>query len=434
MALILVNAAAVSALEISYSVEISAFGANDTVYTTSKGVNKDCESKCTVPMPSFNIPEGYAVSNYTLIYESSADYRIYFSSTKTKLTDDVDDTIAVEILKEEAPVLVCGKSACDKGCVKCNDGNCHEQGFKCIEDLAVERVFPSTIETGAAQLNILIRNSGTVDLQNIRVEITGDGLTTESTVPISEIVGGDKDYAFLKINAEKPGMIDFIIKIYVDNVLKNKIVGQITVTQETVVKNETPEEKFNVTELSSRLDRLKEKYNLLNQDYQSKKVNNYVVDVAGNTLNGAYDYITQAQFYLFDGSYAKTKTNLEMAESGLKDAENQLNSAQKQKVTFMDKVKLNLVYFGSMAAAIVSMFAAYKAITSRVNKKKIIELHKKIRKKGEMVGEKKISRKDADDDDEDDEPEEKEQVKKEEVKEEKKKDEAKKPEQKKKQK
>ena len=439
IAIILMNAAAASALQISYSVEIGASGANDTVYTTSKGVSKDCEAKCIIPMPSFDVPEGYTVSNYSLIYESSADYKIYFSSTKTKLTKDANETTTVEILKnetvttetpkKEAPALVCSESKCDKGCVVCNDNNCHDPGFKCIEDLAVEKVFPDTIEQGDAQLNILVRNSGTVDLQNIGVEITGDGLTTESAVPIDKLASGDKDYAFLKIKAEKPGMIDFIIKLYVGSVLKNKIVGQITVTQKTVVKNETnANEKFNVTELSNRLDRVKEKYNALNQDYQNKKVQGYVVDVAGNTLKAAYDYVTQAQFYLFDGNYAKAKTNLEMAEAGMGDAEDQLKNAQQQKLTFMDKVKANLAYIGSMAAAIVSMFAAYKAITSRVNKKKIIELHRKLRKKGEKVEEgksgKKAVREDSDDDDDDDYlPKEKEQVKNEE---------AKKPEQKKK--
>ncbi len=434
IALLLVNIAVATAVEVSYSVDITALDANNTVYTTSKGVNDACEAKCTSHLPSFDVPEGYSVSNFTLVYESSPDYKIYFSSTKTKLTENANDTVTVEILKKAvknetvvAPELVCSKSKCDKGCVVCSDDACHDPGFKCVEELNVEKIFPSTIETGDAQINILISNTGTVDLQNVRVDITGDGLSTESTAPIATLASGEKDYAFLKISASKPGMIDFVIKIYADNVLKNKVVGQITVTQKTVVKNETTE-KFNVTELSSRLDQLKEKYNLLNQEYQDKKVQGYIVDVAGNTLKSAYDYVTQAQLYLYEGDYKKAKTNLEMAESSFNDVADQLNSAQKQKVTFMDKVKTNMLYFGSMAAAIVSMFAAYRAISGHVNKKKIIELHKKIRKKGEMVGEKKSVKKEGDEDDEedeDDEPKEKTEVKKEETK---------KPEQKKKQK
>jgi hypothetical protein len=389
--------AAVSAADISFTVEANAIDANGTLFVASSEVSELCSSLCEYSMPVFDVPQDYTVSNYTIDYVSTS-YDAYFSSNHEKLTVNSADTITVEVTPpptptpepepEPEPALVCKDDHCDRGCESCSDGSCHEPGFECVEELSIERMFPNSTKIGETQLNILIRNSGTVGLSNVYALVSGDGITVIEKIPISYLAGGDKDYAFVKINASKPGSIDLVVKLFAAGKLKKTVVEQIAVAAEKVdkpaVKEDIASDGPDVKEVSERLDTMKDKFRVLEQDYLDKKTKGYGVETVYDSLKKAQDYLINAQSYLFEGDYRRALANLEISEELLTSVEEQLAVAKKQEVKFSDKLRNNMIYVGSIAAALVSSFTAYGFIKSNINKQKIVELKDKLKRERQV--------------------------------------------------
>ena len=283
--------------------------------------------------------------------------------------------------------IICDETRCDEGCVVCSDSKCHGQDFACSEDISIEKILPESADIGVAQVNILIRNTGNVDLKNISAEISGDGILTLEKIAIEALVSGDKDYTFTKIRASKAGVIDLVVKLYVNNELKDTIVRQLNVLEEKVnVTIAAPE--FNITELTNELDKLKEQYAKLEQDYQNKKLEGYPVDIVYDKLKETSNYINDAQSYLVEEDYKKVKVDLRIINDNLDILVDELKNAKKQEKTLTDKIKANMIYIGSIAAAIVSILTAFSLVRSHVNKQKLVELHNKLRFKEKKEEEK----------------------------------------------
>jgi hypothetical protein len=360
----------VSALEVEYTVSVDAHDANDTQIGDTKDFTKHCESLCSYAMPSFNIPSDADIDQYKISYAASTDFSVYFDSTKGKTTQKQDDSIIVEITPKK---ITCNKDQCDSECVTCSDRSCHEPGFMCTEQVEVEKIFPASINQGVSQVNVLLQNVGTVNLDDVTVELSGDGITTIEKLPVGRLLVDDQDYAFVKVNATKSGIIDVIIKVFVAGKLKLKATSQLTVLKAT-----TEEQKVNVTQISDALAVLKQRYLELEQEYQNKKAEGFPLDIVYDKLRQTSGFITETQSSFFEGNYRKVQANLGILEGNLADIATQLKNARRQEETFKDKIKDNLLFFGSLAAAIVSIFTAYKLIEGSVNKKKILELHKKL--------------------------------------------------------
>lgn len=290
----------------------------------------------------------------------------------------------------QAPQVSCSSVKCDKSCVKCSDKQCHLPGFSCTEEISLEKYFPTTVNTGVTQLNIVLNNTGTVNLENIYAIVTGDGIETLDKIPLEKLNAGGRDYVFAKINSTKPGIIDIVIKLYVGDVIKNKFVDQITViAPKVVVENNT--EKINVTEITKNLEMQKQRYNQIEQIYQDKKQQGYPVDIIYDKLKESYGYLTDAQSNLLQGDFKKVNVDLGIISSGLDDIQTQLSNSKKAQQSFSDQLKSNLLLYGSIAAAIISIFTAYKMVHSSVDKEKIKELHQRIfaRKKKDKKASKK---------------------------------------------
>ncbi len=404
---ILLNISLVSAMQVTYTVEAHAVDVNNVSGVTETSSTQDCTANCSYPMPSFTIPENYTVTGYALKFTASDNYKIFFNSTGNANTNDANDLVIVEVVQQQQPPkndtppkepeLTCNENTCDKGCVVCEDDNCHPKGFVCKAELTLDKISPTSIGVGNTQINILLKNTGTVDIENVKAELAGDGITTIESIPIDNLVAGDKDYAFVRINASKPGTIDLVVKIFINGKQKSSLVSQINVAKpeapvENITKNETPE--FNVTELTAKINSLKERYRLAEEDYQNKKLAGYIVDVVPDKLKEAHSYVTDAQFYLFEGTYKKVASNIEVAEDSLDNIENILKNAQQKKETWGDKIKSNLVYIGSLAAAFISIITAYSLIKRSVKHGEIAEripkrLKEKFGKKSEESAEAK---------------------------------------------
>ncbi|MDD5651041.1 MAG: hypothetical protein PHF86_11600 [Candidatus Nanoarchaeia archaeon] len=278
---------------------------------------------------------------------------------------------------------VCSESQCDATCVKCSDNSCHDTGFVCREELEVESISPESIELGKSQLNILVRNTGNVDLSNIYAEVTGDGIIMVDNVKIDRLVSNDKDYAFVTITASKPGDIDLVIKLYSnDGNLKKKDTEQIKVVGAVENKSEVV---YNKTLLNDNLNKLKEIYKTLDADYQNKINNGYPVENVYDNIKETNNYLKNAQVALLSDNLKDVDVNLKIAEENLNDIKTELDNAKKKQQTFMEKVKSNLLYISSLAAAVITLLTAYKLITNHINKDKLKDLSQKIKDKSNVL-------------------------------------------------
>ncbi|MBN2421173.1 hypothetical protein JXB27_02745 [Candidatus Woesearchaeota archaeon] len=294
------------------------------------------------------------------------------------------------------PVLVCSQNQCDDGCVKCSDRKCHEPGFECVEQVAIEKIFPKEIQIGQTQISLLIRNIGNVDLEDVFAEITGDGITSIERISIDSLPEGKDDYAFVKINAEKSGTIDVVIKTYIDGRARGKLVEQIE-----VAKSIPAEPEVNATILSQQIAELRTKYKSLETLYQQKKNEGFSVDIAYDNLRLASSYIIEAQGAVVEGSYKKVQADIAILQGLLEDVELQITSAQKQKESFGDMVKNNLLFFGSLAAAIISIITALTLIRTHLSNQKLLhrlgrKKFKELKRKQKLKREREDRRKDED--------------------------------------
>jgi hypothetical protein len=394
--------AAVQAVTVDYSIEATVMSMDNETTTAASDLTTECEDECIFPI-DVNSPPELVVQSYRLIFDSDK-YDMYFNSTNDVTTSDLQDMIVLKI-KEQAPpepepepVITCNENACEKGCVKCADAKCHDPGFVCTVDFSIEKITPTSTKLGIAQLNILIKNTGNVDLDIVSAEVSGDGIETIESTPIATLAAGDKDYVFVQINASKPGNIDLVIKLYIENMLNRKSVGQLTVIKpkvdEPVQVNKTPE--FDPTVLSDQLDQLREKYKTLDADYNGKKSKNYNLDTITDDLKELHTQILSAQSYLYDGDYKKTQTYLALAKETMGTVEQELNDAKPTVVKFSDKLKSNLIYIGSIAAAIVSTITAITLTRQHVvNKERLSKIAGKMKrtKQEEVKAEEKPSKK-----------------------------------------
>ncbi len=362
-------AAAVSAVSVEYTASISYIGQSNSTEKISLLITQDCSSKdiCLFPLPQFSLPENSTATGYEVL-SSSGDYRAYFHSTKER-SSSTADMIAVELI---AKAPQCTNSACDPSCVRCEDGNCHLPGFLCVAELTLDKVVPESIKTGVSQLNILLRNTGTVDVRNIVAEVSGDGISTVSRIPLPKLIVADKDYAFVTINATKAGAIDVILRITIDNRTTTRIPSSIIVTADAVPVSQ-PKDEFNRTEIRERLDSLKQKYSVLEKEYQSKK-GGFVLDGAELRLREAYTFVSSAEVAFFEENFKKSNTNLDIAQERLAELEREIGNAEVRQRKFIDKVRENLTYIASFTAAIISIITAVTLINKYVNKERIMKL------------------------------------------------------------
>ena len=315
------------------------------------------------------------ISNETLDEQEMAANETINTTPEQKIDNDT--------IKVSTPI--CNETLCDNSCIICSDQKCHPPDFMCIESVAIEKFFPNSMVIGANQINILLRNKGHVDLHNIYAELSGDGITTTDKIPLDKLAAGEKDYTFTKITASKSGVIDLVIKLFINDSLKEKKVEQLTVIEE---KKPEAKAEENISMISSQIENLKETYKELEEDYQNKKLADYPVDIVYDNLKEASTYIKDAKISLLEGNYKNSKNNIDLAQESLSSIEEELKNAKKKEVSSFDKLRNKLVIFGSMAAAIISILTAWGLIRSHASKIKDVKNKLKNKKSDEKKEEK----------------------------------------------
>src|SRR3989344_2015253 len=403
----LIMLATVSAASVSYTLTATATNGVDTQNFT-QDIVQTCDVTCSGQIPTFNsVPEGYNINAYALDYPVGSSYTISFSSTGNKQTTVLNDLITIEIGAGQPvvpgesdivnppatetplnPTIKCDDTQCDLGCSRCKDDMCHPAGFECKEEITIDKIVPASINLGANQLNILVRNTGTVQSRDIYAEVSGDGIITTEKLHLEKLVPGDKDYLFVKITASKSGMIDLVVRMYVSNgTLQQRDIQQINVVQDST-PTVTADEAL-VANLTKTVDALRAKNKELEQLYFTKKSDGFSVDGIDDRLKNAHNLVVQAQSALYDQDYKKVQSNSRIANDELNSITDLLNEAKKPTVTFMDKVKNNIGYIASIITGLMVIISAIGLVRSHVNKEKLKELSSKLRiKKGEKKEEK----------------------------------------------
>ena len=361
---------------------VSAQEANETTNTTT-GEQNETTTQPPVTNTTATSSEGDTETNTTNNQNQTASNETVSENNQTPV-EAINET--TEPTPTPIPSLVCSETQCDVGCVVCSDSRCHPQGFNCTETAVIEKFLPKTISVGKSQINILVKNTGTVNLKSVSILITGDGIATQEQILIEMLASGDKDYVFVTISAEKAGTIDIVMKLFVDGVLKTKTVEQLEIKQEQII---VPEEKEREAATNARLDQAKAKYRTLEEEYQNKRLEGYPVEIVYDNLKKASEYLRDAQFSLFGQEYTNAQNNLQLAEETLTTIEEELKTTQKKKETLRGKLQSNILILGSIAAALASIFTAYILVKSHINKQKLLELQQKLklkRKEGMQEG------------------------------------------------
>jgi archaellum component FlaF (FlaF/FlaG flagellin family) len=256
-----------------------------------------------------------------------------------------------------------------------------------FESYVIEKIVPKSNNLGPGVLNVLIRNNGTVVLNNITIQISGDGMSVMSVVQIEKLLPGEKDYIFATINSSKPGDLDVVIKLYMNGSLKEKLVSEMAIIDTTPKTNSNSQTNnsppiqisLNITELSLNLTKLKTEYSSLEEFYKKRQEMNYKIDDLDSRLQEVHDYVTDAQLNYLQGDYKKAQAVMEVAKENIEVISTQLLNATQNKTSIIDLFQKKIVFVGSMAAAIASMFTVFGLVRAHlINKKNIIKLNKKI--------------------------------------------------------
>lgn len=290
-------------------------------------------------------------------------------------TTDVEINETESAQTENATItLVCSELECDEGCTICSDGSCHAPQEQCIEALVVEKVTPNTIKVGEQQLNILIKNTGTVALFNIEAEISGYAVTTIETLSIEALSSEEKDYTFTKVLAESAGVYDLIVKVYANKTLLTQEIVSITITEEEQGEEEAV--LFNQTAALAELNETRGKYNELEMLYYEKEKQGYLVFGIDKDLVEIKEYLRQAQVAVIEQDEKEFQKNLIAAQTTIENVGAELENAQKEDKTFIEILSENLALIGSLFGVLISGVTVWSMTKVHLKNAKIVNIIK----------------------------------------------------------
>ncbi len=342
---------------------------------TNNETTSELEYNFTISENETNTTEG----NQSDIFEEPNFTEESTNTTETSNTtiEETGETNTTEINQTEenaTTILVCSALQCDGGCTICSDGSCHAPEEECTTALVVEKVTPSTVKTGEQQLNILIKNTGTVALFDIEAEVSGYGITTLETLSIEALPSGEKDYTFTKVLAENAGVNDIIVKVYANQTLITQEIVSLTVAEEEQEEEEIV--LFNQTAALAALNETRVKYNALEMLYYEKEKQEYLVFGIDKDLVEIKEYLRQAQVAVIEQDEDEFQKNLVAAQTTIENVAAELESAQKEDKTFIEILSENLALIGSLFGVLISGVTVWSMTKVHLKRAKIVNIIK----------------------------------------------------------
>ncbi len=295
------------------------------------------------------------------------------SMETTNTTNTTNETISEPL--NETISIVCSAEQCDDGCAFCRDGSCYLPEIGCIEQIIIEKINPLTISKGEQQLNILIKNTGNVALPYIEADVVGYGITTFEKMPIELLAAGDKDYTFTKVNVAGSGLVDLIVKLYVNQTIISQEIFQITVADDGV-SEQTQETAFNTTAASEHLEQSKTIYNELEKGYYEKEKQEYILYGIKEDLNDVKESLRLAQVAIIEQNQKEFDKNIMYATTTLSSIQQQLEAAEKEKKTLWQIAYENLAVIGSILGVLISVVTVWSMTKVHLKKARIINIIK----------------------------------------------------------
>ena len=83
-----------------------------------------------------------------------------------------------------------------------------------ITNFSIASIVPRETKTGDTQFSIQVQNTGTTDLHNVAILVSGYGVSTYDTIPIDTLRPGEKSYVIVMANVREGGNIRLTLKMF----------------------------------------------------------------------------------------------------------------------------------------------------------------------------------------------------------------------------
>ena len=215
--------------------------------------------------------------------------------------------------------------------------------------LSLSSYFPTEFNKGAAQITFIVSNDGTETINNIAARIIGDGVEYLTSTTLPTLSPGDKDTVTIKVNILKSGTLQATAKV-----MDKNFPITLDVTQQV---------EYDKTGMEAELTIVKQQLDEQEKIYYEKKADGYLVSEMAEQIKDLKQQVLETEQQLFTGKLPDASVGLHISKSAISDLSNDLVSATKPKVSFLQWLKEN-------AVAIAAIIAAFGTISGLLIKAK----------------------------------------------------------------
>lgn len=335
LSLLVVNL--VLAVPITYEVTINGLVDEQPLIITKSEI-KDCESKCSYPIPNFESQEDFIFNNYSIDNPSELIKAISFESNNQLTSSLLTDSIIVEVIELK-------------------------------EELKIGRLVTKNLNLGQNNIVLQLENIGQKDITNAYITISGDGIKTISKSTIN-LPKEQSDFVTAVVSIVNSGDIDIIIKAYSDDLLLGQTIESIFVNppEEDLEKETTPAIIYvNETYAKEEIDMLWEAISKNEKNYFLKEAEEYNLPDLIDGISDTKEEIKQLQLSYSSLTKEAFDNRVEIILRSLEDINTQIDLAQPKELT--DKIKENLGLIATTLGVIVSSLTAFGLVKSHTKHK-----------------------------------------------------------------
>lgn len=253
---------------------------------------------------------------------------------------------------------------------------------KNVSEISITKFIPSESKLGDVQLSIRVQNLKNETLENVLAFVSGRGFSTYEVIPIESLSSGEEDYIFVFGNFRQSGNVTLTIRIN-DNIFYRTIdvKDESTGSQQQIdeLMKAQDEKRALLLNLTDELEKLREDYNALEDEFWTKKDRGY--DASKISLNDLKSFIRNAQTDILQENAERAKVNLKLAQEEYDYLRSELDSVEK--IPFIYIIKDNAVIFSAIAGALITFFALSELLRRKGHDitEKIVHIKKPAGKK-----------------------------------------------------
>ena len=254
-----------------------------------------------------------------------------------------------------------------------------------IVSFSLTNFTPREFEAGDVDMELTIKNTGTVPLQGLVPVIVGRGFFIYDVIPIAQLLPGESKVSEVLGHMSEKGTTILTIKIN-DQLFyqKVRVTGDVTEINQTLLDQIEQDRIKNKQTITEQLDELKDKTDELERTLELK-ANDYLLE--GITTKDLLQYLQDTKYQLVADNVNLANVSVVLAQNEYDDLMHQLETAPKK--SFWSKVNDNILIISTIGGALITIFTLYE-----IFQKKQDDIKKKLNeKKGEKEPEKKDPKK-----------------------------------------